>query len=333
MQTTAFLGVAHSHTPHFARLVQARPDVRVKYVFDHQAPRAQKVAASLGAEVAGLDAILADSEVSSVLICSETRHHVALVERAVASGKHLFVEKPLAFDGDAADKLATLIEQAGVVFQTGFANRGHPEIQFLRQQVAQGNLGTITRMRYPNCHQGVLARWFDGDYGWFTDPLEAGGGAFADLGAHALDILLWVMVPVCGPPMRYAATVGNATNHYGPIDEWGTGTVTFQSGAAGTVEASWVDPKLRLPIEVHGTRGQILIDDGRVRFFSELVEGADGGEWADLPAALPHAFELFWDKLEGRDVPLVPVREAALESRVMHELYRAAQAPNGVPVV
>ena len=326
MQTTAFLGAAHSHTPHFAQLLKARADVRVKFVYDHQPGRALALAASLGAAAADLAAILEDTQVSSVVICSETRHHVALVEQAVAAGKHLFVEKPLAFDGADAAKLAALVERAGVVFQTGFSQRGNPEIQFLRAQVAAGNLGTITRMRYPNCHQGVLARWFDGDYGWFTDPVEAGGGAFADLGAHALDILLWVLVPVCGPPLHYAATLGNATGHYGAIDEWGTGTITFESGAAGTVEASWVDPKLQSPIEVHGTRGQILIQDGKVRYFSELVAGADGGEWTLLPPALPHAFELFWDKLEDREVPLVPVGEAAQECQAMHELYRAAKA-------
>ena len=75
---------------------------------------------------------------------------------------------------------------------------------------------------------------------------------------------------------------------------------------------------------------QIYID-GKVYCWSELSgsgQGADGGEWTNLPAAGPHAFELFWDKLEGKEIPveLVTIGEAAEESRVMAELYRSAGA-------
>lgn len=326
MQTTAFLGAAHSHTADFVQRLNQRPDVRVKYVYDHRADRAATTAASLQAETADLDTILRDAEVGSVVICSETRHHVDLVERAVAAGKHLFVEKPLTFNGADAERLAALVEKAGLVFQTGFFQRGFPGVQFLRREVMAGHLGTITRMRYPNCHHGLLAGWLDGEHRWFTERAESGGGALLDMGAHSLDILLWVLGPVCGRPLRYAATLGTATGRYGDIDEWGMGIVTFENGAAGVVEASWIDPRLRTAIEIHGTRGQILIHEGRVRYYSELVEGADGGEWTDLPPALPHAFELFWDKLAGHDVPLVTVAEAAQGSRVMQELYKAAEA-------
>lgn len=328
MQTTAFLGTAHSHTADFVARLNQRTDVRVKYVYDHRADRAATTAAALSAEVAELDTILNDAEVTSVVICSETRHHVDMVERAVAAGKHLFVEKPLTFNGEDAKKLAALIEKAGVVFQTGFFQRGGPGIQFLRQEVLAGNLGVITRMRYPNCHNGLQAGWLDGEHRWFTDRAESGGGALLDMGAHALDILLWVLEPVCGKAVRYAATLGTATGRCGDIDEWGTGIVTFENGAAGIAEASWVDPHFRTAVEIHGTRGQILIQDRRVRYFSELVEGADGSEWTDLPPAIPHAFELFWDKLAGHDVPLVTVQEAAHGCQVMQELYRAAGAPS-----
>lgn len=214
-----------------------------------------------------------------------------------------------------------------MVFQTGFFSRGTAHNRFLKQEVEAGHLGVITRMRYTNCHQGALAGWFDTQWRWIADKNEAGGGGFADLGAHALDIVLWVLGEKCGPAVKFAATLGNATGRYGDlsqIDEWGAGMVTFESGAVAILEAGWVDPKYSAPIEVHGTQGQILVHSGKVFYFSQHVEGADGGEWTQLPEALPHAFELFWNKLEGGDAPLISVREAAEESRVMHELYRAA---------
>jgi len=328
MQITAFLGVAHIHPPGFVKTINSRADVECKYVYDHDAERAQKSADDLGAQVAGLAAILADSAVTSVVICSETRHHVELATRAAEAGKHLFIEKPLAISGEDAQIIADAVEKAGVTFQTGFFSRGTAANQFIKREIEAGHLGTVTRMRYTNCHQGALAGWFDTQWRWIADKNEAGGGGFADLGAHALDIVLWTMSKTCGKATKFAATLGNATGKYGDlsqIDEWGAGLVTFENGAVAVVEAGWVDPKYSAPVEVHGTQGQILVQGGQILYFSQHVEGADGGEWTDLPTQLPHAFALFWDKLGGQDVPLVPIQEAREESRVMHELYRAAQ--------
>ena len=324
MQITAFLGVAHIHTPGFINTINKRDDVSCKYVYDPDTERAQKSADKLGAQVADIETILADSEVTSIVICSETRLHTELVERAAQAGKNLFVEKPLATTDADATRMAAAIEKAGVVFQTGFFMRGSAANRFIKAEIEAGHLGTVTRMRYTNCHQGALQGWFDSDWRWIADKNEAGGGGFADLGAHALDIVLWCLTPTCGPVVKTCATLGNATGRYGDlsqIDEWGVGLVTFESGAVAVVEAGWVDPKYSAPIEVHGTQGQILVHEDKVFYYSEHVEGADGGEWTDLPAKVTNGFEAFWEKLAGQDVALVSVQEAAQESRVMASLY------------
>lgn len=327
MQITAFLGVAHIHTPGFIKTINGRDDVSCKYVYDHDPERAQKRAGELNAKVADIDAILADAEVTSVVICSETRLHDELVERVARAGKNLFVEKPLATTQAQATAMSEAIEKAGVVFQTGFFMRGSAANIFIKREVEAGHLGTITRMRYTNCHQGALGGLFDSEWKWIADKTEAGGGGFADLGAHALDIVLWCLTPTCGPVVKTCATLGNATGRYGDlsqIDEWGAGLITFESGAVAVIEASWVDPKYSAPIEVHGTQGQILVHDDKVFYYSEHVEGADGGEWTDLPEKAANGFGAFWDKLAGADVPLVTVQQAADESRVMARLYDSA---------
>ncbi len=326
MQTTAFLGVAHIHTPGFISTINKRPDVQAKLVYDHNSTRGEKRAAELGAQFTpDIDAVLQNPEVTSVVICSETKFHAELVPRAVAAGKNLFVEKPLSNSVEEADAMQQSIEKAGLVFQTGFFLRSSPTVRFLKQEIEAGNLGTITRMRYTNCHSGALGGWFDEEWRWIADKELAGGGGFADLGAHALDIVLWALRSTCGSVQHVAGMVGTATKRYGDIDEYGAGLLQFQSGAIGEVEASWVDPKLSAPIEVNGNKGQIQVRDGKVFYYSELVEGADGGEWSKLPSGGPHAFELFWDKLEGKElaVPLVTIDEAGEEARVMARLYQS----------
>lgn len=326
MQTTAFLGVAHIHTPGFISTINKREDVRCKLVFDAQPERGEKRAGELGARFEpSLDAVLSDPEVTSVVICSETVLHAELVPRAVQSGKNLFVEKPLSNSVAEASAMQSAIEASGLVFQTGFFQRSNPAMRFLKQEIEAGHLGTVTRMRHTNCHSGALGGWFDEDWRWIADKELAGGGGFADLGAHSLDIILWAMRPTCGAVKGVAGMVGTATRRYGDIDEYGAGLLQFENGAIAEVEASWVDPKLSAPIEVNGTRGQIQVRAGKVFYFSDLVEGADGSEWSELPASGPHAFELFWDRLEGKElaVPLVTIDEAGEEARVMARLYES----------
>ena len=324
MLTTAFLGVAHIHTPGFINTIKKRGDIRVKAVYDWDKERGVKRAQELEATfVDDVDTIVNDPEITSVVICSETARHRELIEKAAAAGKHIFAEKPVATTGEEAAAMGEAIKKAGVIFQTGFFQRSNPAMRFIKQEALAGHLGTITRMRHTNCHSGSLGGWFDTDWRWIADADEAGGG-YADLGAHSLDIILWIMIPACGPVKSVCGTLGSATNRYGDIDEYGAGIITFQSGALAVMEASWVDPKLHAPVEIHGTKGQIIVDGDKVRYYSELVEGADGGEWTKLPEALPHAFELFWDKQLGHDVPLVTIDEATEESRVMHEIYKAA---------
>ena len=62
----------------------------------------------------------------------------------------------------------------------------------------------------------------------------------------------------------------------------------------------------------------------RCSTFSRHVEGADGGEWTQLPEGGSSGFDAFWDTLDGKAVSLVSVEEAARESRVMAELYASA---------
>jgi predicted dehydrogenase len=99
----------------------------------------------------------------------------------------------------------------------------------------------------------------------------------------------------------------------------------FSNGVIGTLAAGWVDVLNTMPVLVAGTEGQVYVNDGQVYFKSDHVEGADGkSAWTDLPAELPHAFELFFDALHGQDVPLISVREAADRTAVMEAFYEAA---------
>ncbi|MCB0188541.1 MAG: Gfo/Idh/MocA family oxidoreductase [Caldilineaceae bacterium] len=331
MKTLALVGCAHIHTPGFVKRLQARNDVKVTTVWDHEFARADKWATETGAQtVNDLSVIWSDNTIDGVIICSETNRHQPLVEAAAAAKKHMFVEKPLGIGAADSLAMASAIEEAGVLFQTGYFQRGNPIHLFIREQIQAGHFGKITRVRHSNCHAGSLGGWFDTDWRWMADLEQAGVGGFGDLGTHSLDILMWLL----GDVARVTATVDVATGRYGDCDEYGEGLLVFQNGAVATLAAGWVDVAHPVNVIVSGTEGHAYASNGQLYFKSSHVAGADGiTPWTELPAEWPHAFELFLDALVGKpDVPLVSPSEAAARSIVMSALYEGANENRWVTI-
>jgi predicted dehydrogenase len=325
MINVALVGCAHIHTPGFVKRLKARGDVAVRWVWDYDVARAAKNAAECGCQVAADGAaIWGDAEVTAVIVCAETNRHEDLVLAAAAAKKHLFVEKPLGFAGADARRMQRAIERAGVRFQTGYFMRGDPVHQFLKAALAKGWFGRVTRARHSNCHSGSLGGWFDKDWRWMADPAVAGCGAYGDLGTHSLDILMWLFGDDVA---RVTASIQTVTGRYGACDESGEGLLEFGGGVRATLAAGWVDVANPLRLLVSGTEGHACVANGQFFFQSKHVQGADGQKpWTELPAAAPHAFELFLDAVGGKPtaLPLVTPAEAAARSAVMEALYKAA---------
>lgn len=328
MKTLALLGVAHIHTPSFIRSVLERPaQFTIKSLWDSDPARASIAAGHSDSHVVSdYRDILRDEAVDAVIVCSETKLHRELVEAACAARKHLFVEKPLASSADDAFAMQRAIEDAGVIFQIGHFMRSYPISRQLKAWIDDGALGTITRARHSNVHHGALSGWFDPGLGWYEDGFHwmtelerAGCGGFGDLGAHSLDLLMWLL----GDVERVTAQVDHLLGRY-DCDEYGEGLLRFANGAIASLAAGWVDMLNPQPVLISGTGGLAYVDNGKLFVKSDNLHGADGGEWTDLPDALPHAFVLFLEALLGESVPLISAKEAAQRSAVMHALYQAA---------
>ena len=321
----ALVGCAHIHTPAFVKmLLERKADFEVAGVWDHDTKRAEKNAEQLDCKVCASDSeIWNDPSIDAVIICSETKLHEEIVKKAVAAKKHMFVEKPLGFAAKDALEMATLIENAGLIFQTGYFRRGDAIFQFLREQIQNGAFGTISRIRMTNCHSGSLGGWFDTEWRWMADPSIAGCGAFGDLGTHVLDIMMWFL----GKPELVTADIRSVTARYGAqCDETGEAILQFPNGTIGTIAAGWVDLADPVPCQISGTEGHAVVINGQLFFKSSRVEGADGtAPWTKLPEGKPHAFIRFLNALAGQEEALVSPREAAERSAVMEALYAANQ--------
>jgi predicted dehydrogenase len=323
--TLALVGGAHIHTPGYLEHIKTTPGLKLKSVWDHDAQRAAKRAEICGAKaVKSLDEIWGDREVAGVIICSETNRHRELVTAAAAARKPLFVEKPLGIAGAEARAMAEAIEKSGAFFTTGYYQRGVAAHRFLKEQIAKGSFGKITRARCSNCHDGALAGIFDGEFRWMTDPKQAGGGGFADLGTHVLDLLMWFF----GELDSVTADVKSVTGKFAPdCEESGEALLKFKNGVTATFAAGWVDQENPVTTLISGTEGHAMIYRGQLFFKSAKVEGADGMRaWKKLPESLPSPLDQFLEAVAGKPGPgAVPANEAAACVGTMETLLRAAR--------
>jgi predicted dehydrogenase len=327
----ALVGCAHIHTPGFVSLLNKRTDVRVKYVWDPNPAIAAKRAPHLEAAVPkDVKEIWDDPAIKGVVICSETYRHPALVASAAQAGKHMFVEKPLGFTGKESRAMAEAIEKARLLFTTGYFMRTMPEHLFLKDLVAKGAFGKITRVGGWNCHSGSLGGWFDdkpndpaNSWRWMADPKQSGVGGFGDLGTHSLDILMWLF----GDVASVTAEIKVITRRYGDCDESGLGMLEFKNGISGTLTAGWVDVANPVSLMISGTEGHALILNGDLYLQSKQVEGADGKQpWKKLPPAPPAPLDQFCNAVAGQTgMPLVTPTEAAARVSVMEAMYQAAK--------
>jgi predicted dehydrogenase len=136
------------------------------------------------------EALLDDERVDVVHLTTPNHLHASQVTAALAAGKHVVCEKPLALSaGDSAELLA-LAERSGLVHCTNFNIRFYPLVQEARARTLRGELGDVW-----NVHGGYLQDWLllDTDWNWRLEPDKGGElRAVADIGSHWLDLVQFV---------------------------------------------------------------------------------------------------------------------------------------------
>ena len=320
--TLAMVGGAHIHSPDFANRLARAEHVTTKYVWDPSRETAESRRAVTGGEIAeSVSQIASDPEVDGVVISSQTNLHAGLVPELARAGKHLFIEKPVGLNGTEAAEIAKTVHDAGVIFQTGYFMRSQAVNLKIKQLISDGALGEITRLRLSNVHSGAIGGWFDNEWRWMADTEQAGVGAFGDLGSHVFDLLLWFMegdnATAC------TGHIGTVLNRYPGCDEYGEGMVRFESGAVATVAGGWVDHANPNQVEISGTKGHLRVTNGRLYLRIPLMDTDASQARDDLPESLKHPFELFFDAVAGKDVPLITANEAAAVNNLVTQIYRA----------
>jgi predicted dehydrogenase len=182
---TGFIGAVHARS---ARLAGASL-VGVAASSPESARRAQ---AALGAERAynNAEEMIAADDIDVVHICTPNHLHVPLAEAALAAGKHVILEKPIAMDALSAQAITDAATDAGKVAAVPFVYRYYPTVREARERVRTGQSGPI-RLIHGTYLQDWLLRPEDDNWRVETD-LGGASRAFADIGSHWCDLAEFV---------------------------------------------------------------------------------------------------------------------------------------------
>lgn len=267
--------IGGAHAAAYRQFAHRFGDLSLSTICDSNADMADALARKYGFDRVARDwrAVIADPDIGVVSVCLPNFLHTEVTLAALAAGKHVLCEKPLALSADQARPVRDAARAADCVSGTVFNYRRIPALADMRARIGAGVLGDPVQI-------SVL---FQCDYA--ADPMlphswryefdKAGPGALLDLGTHAVDMARFMFgdvaevagaVSTISVPQRYLP-VGATTGH-GHVelsdktarvdnDDVMSALLRFANGAQGFVSASRVavGSGNRLAVELHGTKG------------------------------------------------------------------------------
>jgi len=292
---TAFMGRAHSHAWRTApRFFDLPMQVHRRVIAGRDADRTAAAASELGWAEAATDwrSIVERDDIDLIDICTPGDTHEEIAVAALAAGKHVLCEKPLANSLAEAERMADAARAASALSMCGYSYRRTPALAFARRLVADGRIGAIRHIRAQ-----YLQDWLsdaDAPLTWRLDKTKAGSGALGDIGAHSIDAAQWVsgldIVDVSARLRTFVTTRptlteqiglggrGDADAERGPVtvDDAAAFTARFEGDALGVFEASRMALGRRNAnrLEINGELGSIAFDFERMNEL-EFYDAAD----------------------------------------------------------
>jgi predicted dehydrogenase len=242
--------------PNLVRVLADNPQVKLRWLCDLDPDRLSLFHRRFpSARITHhFERVLADPAVDAVVIATPVHTHYQLAAAALAAGKHVFVEKPLASSTEMADDLIETAESSGQVLMCGHTFVYSPPVRAVKRMLEANTLGDVYFISSSRVNLGLHQK--DVSVIW-------------DLGPHDFSILLYWL----GELPTTIRAVGRDSIVKG-IADVAFVTMTFESGIVANVELSWLAPsKLRRTVLV-GSERMVIYDDGNpepVRVFDSGV--------------------------------------------------------------
>jgi predicted dehydrogenase len=317
-----------------AAAIKEIPNAELIAICDTSEPACRSFSEAVGGIdwTGDLDALLARDDVHVVSICTPSGTHADLAVRAARAGKHLIVEKPLDITLVQVDRIITAAREHGVKLTGIFPYRFRQGIRRAKEAIDSGRLGKLVMA-------DAYVKWYRSQAyyeGWHGTWNLDGGGALINQSIHNIDVLQWLAGPVLSV-FGQIATLG----HEMEAEDTALAVLTFKSGALGVVQGAtscWPGDPART--EFHGTKGTIVLEEGRIKVW-QLLDSTPAeeermttleeqqGHAHDDPAAVAHIYhrlqiEDLLAAIELDREPAVDGVEARKAVEIIRAVYRSA---------
>ncbi len=196
-----------------------------------------------------LATVLNDTTIDAVYISSTNEKHHAQALAAIAAGKHVLCEKPLAMTVAEATEMVRAAESAGRVLATNHHLRCSGSHRAIRDLVRTGRIGRVLSLRL--FHAVHLPPHLQG---WRIDNPGAGGGVIPDITVHDADVVRFLLDET---PLSVVAQMGASGMGQG-VEDSAMSVWTMPSGAMVMAHESFTHPFAGSGLEVHGTEGSFF---------------------------------------------------------------------------
>lgn len=274
-----------------------------------------------------LGEMLADPQIDAVYISSTNEKHMSQSLAAIAAGKHVLCEKPLAMSAKDARMMVESAAKRGVVFATNHHLRNAGSHMAIRDQITSGRIGKVLSVRVH--HAVFLPPHLQG---WRINDAGAGGGVIADITVHDADTVRFHL----GEDPSEVVSMATSSGMGAGVEDSCMSVWSMPSGAQIMAHESFTHGFAGTGIEVHGTEGSIF---GRGVMTQqpvgeiELVTKA-GRENISYSAhnLYGQAVKRFVEAVEGRDTPSADGWDGVKSLAVAEAVKKAADTGRRVTV-
>jgi predicted dehydrogenase len=320
----AFMGAAHSQAWRTVNRVYDLPArARMVAVCGRDAGKVSAAAQRLGWDEAVTDwrELVARPDIDLIDICTPGDSHAEIATAALAAGKHVLCEKPLANSVAEAERMveaATRASFSGVFAMCGYTYRRVPAATLMRQLVADNRLGQIRHVRAVYLQDWIVDPEFP--LVWRLQRERAGSGALGDIGAHIVDLTQHVVgqritgvsaltetfvrqrpLPVGSSGLAATSNGDSGGRAVGPVtvDDAALFVARLSGGAVATYEATRfaTGRKNELRIEINGSLGSVVFDLERLNeleFYDATKPSAEQGFARILVTEPEHPYLSAW---------------------------------------
>ena len=261
-------------------------------------------------------------QVDAVFIATPNAFHLEDVLVAVACGKPVLCEKPMAIHAEQCRQMVEAARQAGVLLGVAHVFRFEESTAWFREQVAAGSIGKPVFARsefsFPGAHGHART--------WINNPAIAGGGPVADVGVHCIDALRFILQDEA---LRVSARE-IAGDVPGSVEAGAALLLEFSRGTLATVMVSF-KAEYRTPLELVGETGVLRADDAlnvahpielELRRFGAVVET----KTVSNQLAYARQVDAFAAAVEGKTAFPIPGEEGWRNQEILDAAYKSMKS-------